>query len=469
MTSAIDIDIGNLDGCIDDIKAAMTSTQQPPSFDRYVGNYSKLLTDLRDATQSLPKAYQDALGNPFLNYLIQMGEGQFNYYFNSSYLTDEQANLRDIISDVALAVLLHQQRFEEGASDAFQELVSDLYDSFLSQEDRQGNASGTPINSPDYEILPPLVKWGNPDYGPYTITIDGTSIVGSQVGVVNLPQYFTRQGVMAWSSLGHETGGHDILHADKGLLEELQSKVAAAIAPKFGRQLANLWAGWIDEAASDVLGVLHLGPAAGIGLIGLFRGWVGDGRLRSVGASNDPHPIDVLRGFMAAELVRNLNFKDAAVWGDIIERESQKDTGKYVYIKDVRTGQRQAIDAKMAAQSAKLAGLTIANSKLKALENHSLHDIQDWTDQDQKIADEIATALRETGKLPTQYGGQAFYAAHVVSAATTEALKTGSNIQQIFDRMVQFLDEMHLGNAAWQPSSHSLRERRVVYSRFAHA
>lgn len=467
MSTVTDIDIGNLDNCIDDIRQAMQSNEQPPSFNIYAKNYRRLLTDLQKAIPSLPKVYQDSIGNPFLQYLKKIGEGQFNHYFTARYPTREDEFYQSVISDVSLALLLHSQNFEPKASHAFQELVSDLYDSFLSEEDRAGNASGTPINPPDYEILPPLVKWGNPDQGPYTWPVDGTTAVGAKTAVVNLPQYFTRQGLLAWSSLGHETGGHDILHADKGLLDEITAKVRTAVASKCGIQMGNLWGSWVDEASSDVLGLLHLGPAAGIGLIGFFRGLNDDGRLRSVGGITDPHPIDVLRGFLAAELVRNLNFKDAAVWGNVIEQESLKDLGKSVYLYNAKTKQYTPIDAKIAVQSAKIAALTIANSKLKALENHSLHDIQDWTDNDQKIADEIAIALRETGKLPPAYGGQAFYAAHVVSAATTEALKAGADIQKVFDRMLQFLDEMHAGNTAWQPSH--IMGRRIVHSRFARA
>lgn len=468
MTSSVGVDIGNLDNCIDDIRSAMASDVSCPDFNVYVKNYDKLLADLKEAIKVLPKVYQDSLGLPFIQFLTQMGEGEFNKIFTSRYITRDEEFYKEIIPDVVLALLLHSQRYAEGSSNALQELISDLYDSFLSEEDRVGKQTGSPINPPDLETLAPLIKWGNPDNGPYTWPANATGSMDAKikVAVVNLPQMFTKQGVLAWSSLGHETGGHDILHADVGMLQELAGKVRAAITPKFGAQQANLWASWIDEAASDVLGLLHLGPAAGIGLIGFFRGLSQDGRLRSVGSSSDPHPIDVLRGFMAAEVVRNLNFGQAAEWAQIIENESAKDLGRYVYIKNYQTGRSQAIDAKVAVQAAKLAGVTIANSKLHALENHSLHDIQDWTDNDQRIADDLAKALSGTGALPSRYEGGGFYAAHVVSAAVTEALKEGSDVQKIFNSMIKLLDEMHVGNPTWQPgsvASRSPRERRIVY------
>ena len=71
----------------------------------------------------------------------------------------------------------------------------------------------------------------------------------------------------------HETGGHDILHADDGLLRELQDKIAAAVAAaKLANHLAEYWADRIDETASDVLGILNLGPAAAVGVLAYFRG-----------------------------------------------------------------------------------------------------------------------------------------------------------------------------------------------------
>ena len=42
-----------------------------------------------------------------------------------------------------------------GMADGFQEVISDLYDGFLSAEDRRG------VKEPDFETIPPLVKPGS--------------------------------------------------------------------------------------------------------------------------------------------------------------------------------------------------------------------------------------------------------------------------------------------------------------------
>ena len=153
------------------------------------------------------------------------------------------------------------------ASRHSRKLISDLYDGFLSAEDRRG------VKTPDFEVIAPLVKWGSPDSGPYTWPVDATRTFGLTVGVVNLPPSNARLGLCAWAALGHECGGHDILHADRGLLSELDDRVGAALVKaKLGTRMANYWSSRIDETASDVLGVLNLGPAAGIGLIAYFRG-----------------------------------------------------------------------------------------------------------------------------------------------------------------------------------------------------
>ncbi|HET7344498.1 MAG TPA: hypothetical protein VFJ05_01335 [Nitrososphaeraceae archaeon] len=115
-------------------------------------------------------------------------------------------------------------------------------------------------------------------------------------------------------AIGHETGGHDILHAYRGMLDEIGSKVAAKLleaendpalkgyAVVNGRQqtvarfAAKYWKEKIDETASDVCGILNIGPAAGISLAALLINLPGrGGKLVTVGPSEDVHPLDGLR------------------------------------------------------------------------------------------------------------------------------------------------------------------------------
>ncbi len=53
---------------------------------------------------------------------------------------------------------------------------------------------------------------------------------------------------ITWGSLGHEVGGHDVLKADPGLLNELGSTVYNAVAANAkDLVIASIWKYWINE------------------------------------------------------------------------------------------------------------------------------------------------------------------------------------------------------------------------------
>ena len=145
------------------------------------------------------------------------------------------------------------------------------------------------------------MKWGNPDSGPYTWPADATENFNLETAIVNLPPSHSRAGILGWAALGHETAGHDILHADQGLFEEITTLVQSALEQQGVKQgLPDYWSSRIDETASDCLGILNMGPMAGIGIIGYFRGlndaFTGVPKLGNEGSANDVHPADILRG-----------------------------------------------------------------------------------------------------------------------------------------------------------------------------
>ena len=226
--------------------------------------------------------------------------------------------------DIAQAILQNGEGFEPIATDGFEEVVSDLYDGFLSAEDRAG------IKPPDDAVLAPLVNG---------VTLTSAPTLGQSMRrlllIARRPSSIClrRTHVMACSHgprWGDETAGHDILHADDGLQDEISRAVRAAIvADGLGGPLADYWSQRIDETASDVMGILNMGPAAGIGLVVYFRGlnaaFSGVATLRNDGPDGDPHPADILRGFLAAATVRLLSFDGAAAWADAIEQETEKD------------------------------------------------------------------------------------------------------------------------------------------------
>jgi len=434
--AAVKPDIGNLEACVEDARrAALDADEGPPK----PLEFAPLRGRLQAARQKLPPLYRKTLWDPYVATLEQLGESGFVKILMKDPAGEGTAGL---MLDIAQAVVQNGEDYQKRATDGFQEVVSDLYDGFLSAEDRKA------VRPPEAGTIPPLVKWGNPDFGPYTWTADAVRAFGIEPPIVNLPPANARRGLLAWSALGHETAGHDILHADAGLLEQLGAAVHGRFAEKkLDLKLATYWADRIDETASDVLGVLNLGPAAGIGLIGYFRAlngaYIGQAKLRSDGPANDPHPADILRGFLAAACVKRLEFSGAKSWADLIQIEAQKDVGTIV-LAGANVSEAEAVE------SADAVAEVVMGGRMQALEMHPLGYIQNWRDTDEAIAQQLRGFLATVGELPNQLAS-GVYAAHAVAAAVTAALAAQGNIELIFDRMLALLKRMHDANPSWGP------------------
>lgn len=442
-------DISNLNNCINEVRQSNAVAPAVPTFDKYKKDYLKLIADLEAATSSLPYVYQEAAARPLIQKLKSMGNVQFLRIFNFPATDGLTQALQQIIPDAALSILFHNSIYVQSV-DAFQEVVSDLYDSFISDEKRVSMETGIPIDLPTYGVIPPLVKFGNAENGPYTWPCDATmQLLGMKCPIVSLPPAQLKGGLLAWSSLGHETGGHDVLHADQGLLEELAKKVHdAVLSSSKSEALAAYWASCIDETASDIKGYLHLGPSAGIGLIGYFRA-LGNGKLRNVGLKGDPHPIDLLRGHLAAAVVKRLNFKAATLWSQTLTAETLKDSNDLFFVDQRGVYSVFPVSLSVAVASADVVAEVVMKSKLVSLQGHSLQEIKNWTDNDQAIVKTLAKILKVNGQLPANLHGTGFYAAHVVSASTLAGLRTNANISGIFNKMLSFLQTMHLENPTW--------------------
>lgn len=399
----------NLNGCILDAQNAALEKDNGP---KDPTGFSELRRRLVACQLNLPPLYREFVYKPYFDSIDKLGETGFDQIL----LRDpEREGEACIMLDIAQAILQHGEGYSKRATDAFQEVVSDLYDGFLSTEDRRN------IKPPDLEIIAPLVKWGNPDSGPYTWPADCTIDFGVKTAIVNLPPANEQHGVLAWAALGHETAGHDIIHADIGLLQELKSCLwyalnDANIAPI----LPDYWATRIDETAADVLGILNMGPVVGIALIGYFRAlnaaYTGKPVLRNVGPGEDPHPADILRGYLAASVIRLLNFKKANDWAIAIEAETDKDLTKIQLGSDMTV-----IKPDEAKKSASIVAACLTQTRMTCLNNHALGDIQNWSDNDEQIVKQIRSIIRTPDPLPEIYN-KGFYAAHVVAAAVIEAL-----------------------------------------------
>lgn len=431
------VDISNLAVCIEDVRRAVLTPLQSPEPPT---DFHELRGRLEAVKDKLPKLYQETAVKPFLRKLDELGPRGFVEILIRD--PERNSNAR-LMLDIAQAILQHGEGYFPLATDAFQEVVSDLYDGFLSAADRVG------VKPPDLSVIPALVKWGSPESGPYTWPVDATSVFDLQAAIVSLPPIHANAGVLSWPSLPHEVCGHDILHADIGLLEELSQTVWNELnRANVGHNLPDYWASRIDETASDVLGVLNAGPAAAIGLVGYFRGmnaaFTGKAALRNIGPTDDPHPADILRGYLGAYATGLLEFSGAQEWQRVILAEADKD------LASIRLENR-AVDANAARESARIVAETIMKTKLRSLEHTSLSQIQNWRDRDEQITLALRSLLQTTGTpLPTLYR-DGFYAAHVIAAAVTEALSKNANPEIVFQRMVTLLKMMHDANPSWGP------------------
>ena len=415
--------------------AALAGGDGPPD----PATFASLRSRLEKARAGFPPAYQQAVVDPLLAKLDRLGASGYARVLGGD---PDRVGEAALLLDVAQAVLQRGEKYEARATAAFQEVVSDLYDGFLSEEDRRG------VKPPDHGVAAPLVRWGSADAGPYTWPATATASLDVEAGVVSLPARNASAGLLAWPALAHETAGHDLLEADDGLRDELANVVRGRLGAGGLGPVADYFADRIDETAADVLGVLNMGPAAAVGLVGYFRAlnaaWGGSPSLRSDGPGEDPHPADLVRAYVAAETVRLLSFYGAAAWADRLVAEADRDLGR-IRLDGVNVTPGVAKDA--AAVVAK----AIVQTKLAALDGHAFGQIQNWRNEDERIV----AALRD--RMAGKEGASATagkyvsgaYAAHAVAAGVYEAVAGRTRPAEVMKQMVEVLADMHARNPAW--------------------
>ena len=431
-------DVSNLAALVEDSRQAGLDGDPGPSDP---SDFHSLTGRLVSARAHFPPVYTDAVVDPFLAALQSLGQQGFTQILMQD---PRRVSVAGTLFDITQAILQRGEGFEKNATDAFQEVVGDLYDGFLSAEDRKG------VAPPENATVAPLIKWGNPADGPYTWPIDATHPFGLKCGaIVNLPPSHSRRGIIGWAALGHETGGHDILHAYAGMEDQLAGAVFKALKSQSGLNslLPNYWASRIDETASDVMGILNMGPAAAIGVIGYFRGlnaaFGGSPSLRNEGQADDPHPADIVRGYLASSVVSLLSFDEASAWSEVLKKETDNDLDEVVL-------EGQKVSQADAQLSAQVVAETVVRTQLLTLESHALGDIQDWRNQDEQLVVQVRQALGTAGALPADQTPRIF-AAHVVAGALMEILAGRDAPDLVFERMKSMLDVMHKANPTFGP------------------
>lgn len=417
-----------------------------------VFDHAEVLRRLQAANAALPPIYQGAVGEPLYETFDRIGpEGWADVLGRDP----ELSGIGLLGLDLFQAVAQRGEGYLMAETEAFQEVVSDLYDGFLSAGDRVG------VRPPEHGVAPPLVKWGRPFAGPYAWTAPATRLYGCGAGVVSMSTAFAASGLAAWGAVGHETAGHHVLHADEGLREAL----AKAVRDKLRKAtkgfsddkkesddlrafLTDYWSERIDESASDVLGVVNMGPAAAIALIAYFRSLSlvagGQARLSPVGSASAVHPAPLARGLLMASAVGACSFQGSKKWRSLIEQEVEADRPDDGAL--FLAGRKVPVAA--VAASADCVVTAILTHKTEELEGKSLIEIQDWREHDQQIVEALTlSAVLADEAPPTELQG-GLYAAHAVAAAIMGALVTGRP-NEAQARMIEMIQSMHRRNPSW--------------------
>lgn len=387
----------NLDEALRVLQGDAYVADQPDDAPELPQDHATILNRLRAIEGTLPPLYEYAVYNPFLSSLAVMGSEQF------SSLVDRncpEQGMRNLVIDVAQSLLQYGEGYKAKATDAAQEVVSDLFDGFLSAADRRG------VSLPDQFTAAPLVKWGSRGIGPYVFPSHITGLLGLGAGVVNLPPVYARRGLAAWATLPHEVAGHEIFRADRGVRLEIAKtaarwiekdvKPAKAVAADQGINyfLAQYLSQRVDEAAADVLGILNMGPAALLALIAYFRADNG-GTLNGDADDEHLHPPAFLRALIMLEAIELVELSKARRdrWIKEIKAELLQDENS---LSSVRGAGRCLIVGKRpvrlerAREAARSFARAVVVGRLEALDGASFGFIQNWREIDEDIVDDLA-------------------------------------------------------------------------------
>lgn len=348
-------------------------------------------------------------------------------------------------------------------------VVSDLYRSFLDRNKR--TRAGIPLA----QALPPLAMFQNDGaIGPYTLAYDIThQMLGASVGVVSLPATYATHPII-WTALTHETGGHDITHADDGLLDELAAGIQTAFTGMpndrsiLRADLARLWRHWLDEATADVYALLNCGPAFVPNLAAFFgalhaRASNGRPSWRAVSGFPgndpkqilDPHPTDVLRPHIGIGAIEALVGLSAATSTSYVEQISLlashlAKTDQVTIAGNIPRDDNtlQPLEAQVPLtymqHSARCIGGYIATARLRALNGHSIQDIETWDDADEAHAQGVKKALLR-GRPISALGDDA----QLLAGATLALLELPDRYDAVTLALNNALDESYRTDPVW--------------------
>jgi hypothetical protein len=366
-----------------------------------------LQASIKSGTALLPIPYQQGYAQPLTDKIPAL-VARIRKELQGQSLTAKERTQQGVAFFEPLlgAIYDHDNTAVQKQLNRFLAVISDLYRSFL---DRTQRAHTT---IPLVEQLPPLATFASTaSAGPFTVPSDDTAnSFGAEIGVVSLPSSY-RDAPIVWPALMHEVGGHDVTHADEGLLPELGAQIEKTLTDS---NLAKIWSFWVDEASADVYGLLNIGPSFVFNLAGFFTVLVHQltqkrtaigvlGNQSFIDESGlDPHPTDILRIHLAVGVIESLAGMKAAdrtaYVNAALDLAKQCANGAttvdIVRINsDGSTSVTQQFPLSQMQDAARTVGSLIATVKLKALNDHSIQDIETWDDPDEQVALGIKQAL----------------------------------------------------------------------------
>ncbi|AEV97418.1 hypothetical protein A4D02_33100 [Niastella koreensis] len=345
----------------------------------------------------------------------------------------------------------------------FLAVISNFYRSFLDSSKR------VRLNLPLLEVLPPLAVFqSDPQNGPFTITVEQVkSMIGGCVGVVSLPATFAGHPFL-YGSLAHETGGHDVLHANPKLLPEIRKGVYSLFTGNSDWQ-GVLWDYWMDEVASDVYGLLNIGPSFGVNLAALLAVFIGQFAkqppksplLRTYSGSDgqgymDDHPTDILRLALAQGVIGALKGLTPAIANRYIAQldelaticapaASTVELEGFARVKSGKTVNfNNSVPLDQMQLAARKVGNYIATAAFDALAGHSIQDIETWDDADESAASHIASSLLAGN--PVNGAGDD---AQIIAGMTLALLQQPGNYQKFNELVNAALDDSFNHDPYW--------------------
>ncbi|MEK6787297.1 MAG: hypothetical protein AABY61_17635 [Nitrospirota bacterium] len=373
------------------------------------------------ASEELPLEYQNGFSKPLLNNLQQICEKMLLSF-------PQPHGWWGLIFCANAATQVSTTSPVHSSVQRLQAVIADIYTSFLYSDDRVKLGLGRkqrlpPLGAftapilPSHQVSPP----------PYMYSVELMKELSADftAGVVSLPSGYINHPIL-WSILAHEIGGHDVLHADEGLLPELLEGITGLFSGPNADALASLWRFWGEEAAADVCGVLNIGPAYGLGAI-VFHTVIAH-----IGGNpedhddpsrehihppildikpnphlvGDPHPIPGLIPFIiigAIEALTALTPSTKTRYILQIEELAKLCTPDYEtinlsdYIIANDEGKWMKLGAKFSfnvlKDSALKVGRHIAKATFPSLNNKSLQNFETWDNADEEVAHNVAKAL----------------------------------------------------------------------------